>query len=97
MTLVPIAVEKGTTAVVVLFAAGFALQLLGGTLLAVEIRNDLRAARRISAEVAWESLDTFPEFVQERLTRRLWPRVAGLALVLLGAAAGLVANLLALS
>jgi hypothetical protein len=97
MIAVPVAMEKGTAASVALFAVGFGLQLIGALVLAVEIRNDLRAARRIAADMEWEKLDSFPAFVGERLSRRLWRRVAGLALVILGAAAGLLANLLALS
>jgi hypothetical protein len=92
-----IAAEKSTAAPVVLYAVGFALQVIGGVLIAREIRNDLRAARRIAAQHAWENIDSFPAFVGERLSRRLWPRVVGLTLLLLGAAVGLAANLLALS
>jgi hypothetical protein len=93
---VPIAAEKGTTAAVVLYAVGFVLQVLGGVIIALQIRNDLRAARRIAADLAWENVDSFPAFVGERLARRMWPRVAGLVLVFAGAAVGLLANLLAL-
>jgi hypothetical protein len=92
-----IAAEKGTTAALVLYCAGFALQLIGGVIVALQIRNDVRAARRIATDTAWENLDSFPAFVGERLSARLRPRVIGLLLIFAGAAVGLVANLLALS
>jgi hypothetical protein len=81
----------------VLYAVGFVLQVIGAVALASQIRNDLRAARRRAADRAWEDVDSFSIFVDERLSRSMRPRVAGLALVLLGAAVGLAANLLALS
>jgi hypothetical protein len=85
----------------VLYSAGFALQLLGGGLVAWEIREDLRAVRKATTDAGWERVGgesrMFPASMVERWTRRLWRRVAGLVLVFAGAAVGLVANLLALS
>jgi hypothetical protein len=92
-----IAAEKSATAPVVLYALGFALQVIGAVVLALQIRNDLRRARRIAADAAWEEVDSLSRLVGGRSFRHLWPRVAGLALVLLGAALGLAANLLAVS
>jgi hypothetical protein len=92
-----IAAEKGTPAAVVLYGAGFVLQIIGGTVLAPQIRKDLRAARRGAEDAAWENVDSLLAFVAERLSGRLWPRIVGLALIFAGAGVGLVANLLALS
>jgi hypothetical protein len=96
MTADLIALEKATALVVALFVAGFGLQVIGAIVVALEIRNDVRTARRVAAELEWENVDPFPAFVGERLSRRLWPRVVGLILVLMGALLGLAANLLAL-
>jgi hypothetical protein len=90
-----IAAETSATASIVLYSAGFALEVLGGLLIALEIRRDVQETRRVAADVAWERIDALPAFVGECLPKRLWPFAVALLLILLGAAAGLVANILA--
>ena len=85
-----------TTLPTVLYAVGFACQVLGGVILLIGIRDDRRAAKRIPSRATWESVDVPAEVVKGRLAATGW-RIAGVALIFVGAAVGLAANLLALS
>ena len=56
-----------TTLPTVLYAVGFACQVLGGVILLIGIRDDRRAAKRIPSRATWESVDVPAEVVKGRL------------------------------
>ncbi len=83
-----------------LYVAAFVLQIVGGIIIAVEVRDDRREGERIMRDelpVRWENVDAVGEAFATYLARgRRW-RWGGVALIIVGAAVGLAANLLALS
>jgi hypothetical protein len=90
------ALHRSTALPKALYFAAFAMQLAGGVIVFLEIRDDLRAAKRIpSRGITWETAETAPEVLKTRLSAKGW-RIAGVALIFLGAVVGLAANLLAL-
>jgi hypothetical protein len=88
--------HQSTTFPIVLYAIGFVMQVLGGVIVVLEIRDDRRAAKRLpDGGLTWETVEAAPEAIKRRLNARGW-RIAGVALIFAGAAVGLAANLLAL-
>lgn len=91
-----IAAHRDTTAPAVLYGIGFALQVVGGVIVLLEIRGDRRAAERIrTGGPTWADIGAAPEVVRSRLSA-VGGRLLGVALIFVGAAVGLTANLLAL-
>ena len=90
------AVQRSTTLPLALYVVGFAMQILGGVIVLLEVRDDLRAAKRLPAGgVTWETIQVAPEVIKTRLGTKRW-RIVGVLLIFAGAAVGLAANLLAL-
>jgi hypothetical protein len=88
--------HQSTTLLTVLYVVGFGLQIVGGVLIVLEVRDDLRVARRIPDPATYASLEALPDSLRERLSRNLWRRWLGVVLIFIGAGVGLTANLLAL-
>jgi hypothetical protein len=89
--------HRSTTLSFALYATGFVLQVLGGMIVLMEIRGDLRVADRIPDHLTLETLNAFPRYVKQRLAGHMGRRIVGVALIFIGAAVGLAANLVALS
>lgn len=89
------AIQRSTTLPLALYVVGFAMQILGGVIVLLEIRDDRRAAERIPQPITYETIEVAPEVVKSRLGAKGW-RIVGVALIFLGAGVGLAANLLAL-
>jgi hypothetical protein len=80
----------------VLYAIGFALQVVGGLIVLAEIRDDRRAAKKIhSGGPTWDDIGAAPEVVRSGLSA-VGGRLLGVALIFVGAAVALTANLTAL-
>jgi hypothetical protein len=83
-----------------LYVAAFVLQVAGAALLFVDIRDDRREAERIVRDalpVKWDTVDAVGEAFASYLGGRKRRRLIGVALIIIGAAVGLAANLAALS
>jgi hypothetical protein len=80
----------------VLYVIGFVCLVVGGVIVVLEVRSDLRAARQIPEQVTYESVEAAPDVLRRRLEAWRW-RIAGVVLIFVGAGVGLAANLLALS
>jgi uncharacterized membrane protein YGL010W len=88
--------HRSTTLPLALYIVGFALQIVGGVLVVLEVRDDVRTANKLAAPVTYGTIELFPRFVRERLSSHMGRRVIGVVLIFVGAGVGLAANLLAL-
>jgi hypothetical protein len=71
-----------------LYVVAFLLEVGGVVFVVAEIAGDIRAVGAV------RNIDTLHAFTAERLTGGVWRRLLGIGLILLGAAVGLVANIL---